>query len=349
MLLLIALLVQTPVEDHIAAFVKGDAAARKELVKLGAYAIRPLQKARNKGPEKIDALVYELKKAAAHPKCAQVIDNLESTMSTITFNAPVATALHAIVEGLNCPTFVDSLDLKLLNSRTFTLQHNRVPARVIVDDLCRQTGLDYALFHNHLVVGHPDRLWPSGPPVKPRALTAEETARARALVEKLGDEMIETRESATRDLLAFGPSVVPLLKDALDRKEAELVARCGFLIRNLEIRPAGVFGPSLHERQRRTDIEEKTLAQLNSVKADLQFQLSTLADVVGFMGSFSGVAFEIQPEAGKHVVTVRSRGQKLGDFLSLLTQSRGLDFIVRDRTIVIDTREALEKTLPKDK
>src|SRR6185503_7178942 len=68
MLLLIALLAQTPVDDHIAAFVKGDAAARAELVKLGAYAIRPLQKAREKAPEKIDALVFDLKKAAAFPQ-----------------------------------------------------------------------------------------------------------------------------------------------------------------------------------------------------------------------------------------------------------------------------------------
>jgi len=85
-MLLIALL-QAPaaqdvhIEDRIAAYLKGDDAARTELLKLGVFAIRPLQKARDKGAQKIDALVLELKKAAMHPKDSEVWRKIESKVT----------------------------------------------------------------------------------------------------------------------------------------------------------------------------------------------------------------------------------------------------------------------------
>jgi hypothetical protein len=60
LLLLLALLQspasETPVEAHVEAFLKGNAKARGDLVKLGAYAVLPLMKVRE-----IEKLIGETK------------------------------------------------------------------------------------------------------------------------------------------------------------------------------------------------------------------------------------------------------------------------------------------------
>ncbi|HZL72908.1 MAG TPA: hypothetical protein VFC86_10630, partial [Planctomycetota bacterium] len=69
---LLVALVQAPAQDpsierHIEAFLKGDQEARAELLKRGVTSIRPLLKARVGYLSKIDALLFEIKAAAAYP------------------------------------------------------------------------------------------------------------------------------------------------------------------------------------------------------------------------------------------------------------------------------------------
>jgi hypothetical protein len=347
--LILAALIQTQetsVESRIDAFIKGDPAARAELAKLGAAAIRALQKARDRGPEKIDALVYELKKAAAFPKCDLVIADLEKTKSIDTIEVSVESALLQIVQGIVGAAFVDKLDMSLLKSRTFRLQHRApVSVRAILDDLCGQTGLDYGMFHNHLVLGHPHRLWPSGPPEKPRALTAEETARAKALVEQLADELIEVREAATRDLKAMGPPVLPVLKGGLSSTEADLVARCRALIWQLEYRPRGAFGPPPADRQDLPPDDEKLLNQIRSIKVSLDFQNTTLTDAAAYLKEFAGVKLEVNDRENTKS-SFRIRAGTVFDALCLMTQARGLDFMIQDGKVLIDSGPALELRVP---
>jgi len=339
-----------PIEERIEAFLKGDDAARAELVKLGAYAIRPLQKARDRAPEEIETLVYELKVAVAHPKCAQVIANLESAKSCgVHIESTDVRTISLMVEGVAGASFLDGIERKALSSDAVNLRHIRVPARLILDDLCRQTGLDYGFFHNTLVVGHPDRLWPSGPPMRLRELSAAEMARARALVEKLDDDAIETRESATVELIKLGPAIVPIVEPNLKRKEAEVVTRCSTVLEKLRTRLRGAFGPAGAERQKKSPEEEKLLVKLRLMTITRDFRESNLADIAECLGEATGIGFEFLGDAGGQVVTIRARDKSLLDLLSLVTQSRDLDFVFRGSKVVIDTREAIDRLLEASK
>jgi hypothetical protein len=253
--------------------------------------------------------------------------------------------LSLMVEGVAGASFMDGIERKALFSEAVNIRRIRVPARLILDDLCRQTGLDYGFFHNTLVVGHPDRLWPSGPPLKSRELSAAEMAHARALVEKLDDDAIEARESATVELLKLGPAVVPILEPNLKRKESEVVTRCATVLEKLRTRLRGAFGPAGAERQKKSPEEEKLLVKLRLMTITRDFRESNLADITGYLSEITGSGFELPGDAGGHAVTIRARDKALLDLLSLVTQSRDLDFVLRGSKVVIDTREAIEKML----
>ena len=343
---------ETPIEDRIAAFLKGDDAARKELLKLSAYAIRPLQKARDKGPEKIDALVFELKKVAADSRGAGAAESLgRQPWSLELTDATLDTAITALgplqkLAGLRF--YVDPVEPPDPKASKITLKPSTT-AREILDQICRQAGLDYGFFHNSIVIGRPDRLWPSGPPAKPPELRGEPLAQAKALVEKLNDDAIEARESAMAELLKLGPSVLPVLEANSKRKEAEIVARCSALIQQLQPRPRGAYGPSGAERQKKTPDEEKALKQIQVMRMSLNFDKSTLEDMVSFLKEFSGIPIELRGDAGKQVYSIQARDQAMFDLLSLITQSRDLDFAIKDGKVVIDTREAIDKMIKEAK
>jgi hypothetical protein len=166
-LLMIACLIQAPsLDDRIDAFLKGDAAARGELMKLGASAIRPLLKARDKGPDKIDALVLELKKGVAYPPDSKLPRHLEGNVkipaTTITLSddpeyAPIQWGDAR--RGIEAAIVVLPFKAAELKSTTADVRASDRPAREILDQLCRQTGLDYGYFHNAVVIGPPERLW----------------------------------------------------------------------------------------------------------------------------------------------------------------------------------------------
>jgi hypothetical protein len=85
--LLLAVFMQAPprdssIQDRIEAFLEGDAAAREDLLKWGRLSIPPLREARDKAPEKIDALVFELKRGLAYPKDSALPDLLEGKESS---------------------------------------------------------------------------------------------------------------------------------------------------------------------------------------------------------------------------------------------------------------------------
>jgi hypothetical protein len=264
---------EKPIEERIEAFLKGDAAAREGLVKLGAFAIRPLQKARDKGPEKIDALVLELKKGAAYPKDSAGMDKLESKVETKMDKIALRDAVAQIQEATRLPLFCDKFEAADLKSDELTLEPGTV--REVLDQICRQTGLDYGFFHNQVVLAKPDRLWHSGPGAKAR--------------------------------------------------------------------PA--FGLPGTERQHKTPDDERPLKQLRELKASFDFQNSKVTDIVGFMKEISGILFEIEGEGAKDQLSFRANNQSMFDILCLLTQSRDLDFFIKDKKVVIDTREGIEKKI----
>jgi hypothetical protein len=261
------------VDERIAAFLRGDAAARESLVKLGAFAIRPLQKARDKGPVKIDALVLELKRAASYPRDSGGAEKFESKVEAKMDKVKLRDAVAHLQEATRPPRFCDTFDAKDLKSDELTIEPGT--AREVLDRICRQTGLDHGFFPNHVVLGKPERPWPPGPEEKSR--------------------------------------------------------------------PA--FGQPATERQHKTPDDEKPRKQLESIKTSLGFQNRPLTDIVGYMKGFTGMLFDFDGDGGRDKITFRSADSRLFDVRCLPTQSRDLDFIVKDKKVVIDTREGIEKKI----
>ncbi|HEU4338672.1 MAG TPA: STN domain-containing protein [Planctomycetota bacterium] len=165
MSLMFVLLVQAQeptLEDRIAAFAKGDAAAREALLKHGVGAILALHKARDKAPEKIDALVFEIKKAAAYPKDTKAPDSLDVKCKLQMSNQSPADVIAYLREFTGANLICDRFDPADLKAAKVDLAIDDVPMRQALDQLCRVTGLDYGFFHNVIVVGKPERLWPAG-------------------------------------------------------------------------------------------------------------------------------------------------------------------------------------------
>ena len=331
---------EKPVDELIAAFVIGDDKSRAELVRLGAFAIRPLQKSREKSPDKIDALVYELKKAAALPVPDRFDADFKGTRKGV---GPLDVQFIRTIGTDAIPLFLDPDSICKATSTRFEVSASS--SRKLVEQICRQTGLDYGYFHNHIVIGTSERLWPPGPPPPQRALTADEKARAQALTEKLCDESLEAREVATRELLALGPAILPIVKAARKNPDAEVRSRCESLIVRLEDRPRGTFGPAGALRQRRTDTEEKSLKHLEVMKADVDFRDQSLTDCLAYLREFTGLQVEAKGDPGRQPLNVRIQCQRMLDCFSLIAQSRGMDFYLRDLKVIVDTREAVEAVM----
>ena len=339
-LFVLAALLQAPsVDDTVDAFLKGDAAARAELVKLGIYAIRPLQKVRDKAADKVDALLFELKKAAAHPRDTALIGALEKRVTVEETGDIPNDWAHSNIE---IPFFRDRVLLERLKSRKVAIKIQDAPARAYFDQLFAQTGLDYGLFHNHVVLSLPERLWPPGPPAKPAKLTEAESARARALVEQLGDEKVATREAASSELLKLGISIVPVLEAQLGRKDPEVVSRCRVLIEILRQEPRGCFGPALALEQAENELltTMKHATYPTVLLKDVAFE--ALCDIL-----FGGkeIPFTLlDPGASSVEVSIYFHDAKAIDLISLVTQSLGLDFVIQDGKLVIDQRDKLVRS-----
>ncbi|HEU4338673.1 MAG TPA: hypothetical protein VFS19_01280 [Planctomycetota bacterium] len=279
MSLMLVLLIQAQeptLEDRIAAFIKGDAAARESLLKHGAPAIRPLLKERDKAPEKIEELLFEIRARVAHPKDTPLVEKLRKPASVKLHKSKFEDALGFVREFCGVPVVVDRWEAKDLLAEEVTVEVGREPVRRALDLICRQTGLDYGIFHNAVVVGKPERLWPA------------EKARA-------------------------------------------------------------AFGPPAAERQHKTPDDEQLLKRLRELKVDMDFQNQPLSGVAGYLKEFTGIGVETGEETGAAKLTFKLRGCTLYDSLCLLTQTRDLDFMIRDGKIAIDKREALEKPAGKTK
>jgi hypothetical protein len=347
MLLFLTFLIQAPlqeaaIDEQIGRFIKGDPAARAELVKLGAFAIRPLHRVQGKDPDAVDALIYELKKSAAHPKCLEVIGLLEYPIAPNLSDIKAESAAP-MIQNMGLPVFADAIDFQRLKGKTFTIRQRGVPARLILDEICRQTGLDYGLFHNHVVIGHPENLWPAGPPVKAPDLDAEALARAKGLVEKLGDEAIAVRESAMQELIALGPGIMKLLESNLARKESEISARCAALVERLRITVKGRFGPCGVDRQELSGDDEKLLERLRAFKAAVSFNRQTIREIAAHFGRIDGIPVDVEAAVPDTPITVSMKAQHVHDILALITQSQGLDFTIRNGRIRIESQPAPPK------
>ena len=343
-LLLLALLQDRPVEATIEAFLKGEKAARAELVRQGPWAILPLQKARAKSPDKIDALVHELKKAAAYPEPKDFEGEYknEGVLSAGEERELTFSSLNMFAEMGRCAFFVDTFDPARLKATKVTLEEIRSVMQA-VREICKQTGLDYGYFHNHIVLALPERLWPSGPPPKVAALAGDDLKKAKALVERLNDKAEAKRDEAQRDLFKLGPGVIAFLESQLKRKESEIVDRCKAILARLRPR-VGTFGAPAFVRQDLGEPDGKVLRRLDRKLAGHGWHVNVPLEKVAsnFLKEYS-----LTIELGEHKDRTISIGLagRVEDFLSLTTQCLGLDFAIQGGNVVIDTPAAIEKRI----
>ena len=360
MFLIVAFLAQVAapptLDDVIAAFVKGDAAARAELVKLGIYAIRPLQKSREKAPEKIDALVLELKKTASGSRCDETWKELSSKVTLATTSVEIRVEIGGPLpidwearEHLPMQTFVMAMAAADLKKTEATVGVADRPAHEILDQLFVQTGMDYACFHGAIVLGPSERLWPSGPPAKPRVLAEAETVRARAWIEDLDDDSIPVRETATKELRNLGAGVIPILERHFDRKEAEIAQGCKNLAELLAATPRSPFGPSFASRQKPGNEAGAIAAELEKPFKQVRLRGVSLASILEILLGSRDIEYQLRDAAGGDTVIpeVSIKDFPGNDLLSILTQMVGLDYAISGGKVVIDTRERLEKDFGK--
>jgi len=92
----------------------------------------------------------------------------------------------------------------------------------ILEEICAQTGTDFAFLYGIVLVARPDRLWPAPPPPE-KPLPDDVKARAKDLIARLGSESPEDRDRAAAELKKLGPPVLPVLEaGAKDRALARV-------------------------------------------------------------------------------------------------------------------------------
>jgi len=336
------------VEEHIEAFLNGGAASRTELLNLGVYSIRPLQKVRDRDPRKINALLFEIKTAAAYPSSVALpgrFGEREGIVQNRQWPEPALLVQEFQEKGI--PLFTDQFDIARSKPTRLAL-FNPATRLQLIEMFCQDTGLDYGFFHNTVVIGMSERLWPDRRPEKTSRLTDSEAAQAREWIKQLQDPSIEIRESASRNLVGLGTGVIPQLEAERKRGDPELVSRCDAMLRVLA-RGACSFGPAACLRQKLAGEDETLLKKLGSAMPKLALDKAKLSEVLEKLREAHGVTFEIDPILVEKVTTVLSAGQSLLDLLSLVTQSHDLDFLVAGGKVMIDTRGAIEKRLAPGK
>jgi hypothetical protein len=337
---------QSPVNERVEAFLKGDSAARKDLLALGALAILPLQGVRERKPEAVDGLVFELKKAAAWPRESSIIGRLQSSVDITLKDEPFGPAVVGGLLKAGVPVFLDPFDQDILKSRPVNVDVKGT-VRQFLDQLCLSARVDYGFFHNHIVIALPDRLWPAGAKKTIPELKGDALAKVKSLIDQLGAGSREERLEAMDDLSGMGLEILPLLESGAKRKDASIASRCGTLLERL--RPAASFGAPGVAKQLRTGLQDDSWKKIRSIKLDVSLSGTPVSELLTMIRAFTQIPFEIESDDAKLPVTLQGKGQPVADLLALATQGHRLDFLFTDKGIAIDAKEAVEARLDDGK
>lgn len=131
------------VEDVVEAFVHGDEGAREGLLKTGVRAIDLLRAARGRTPQRVDELLWEIKKAAAGPDARAAIDALESGMAYGRWPPRQTRETVTRVSNLGPLPIPDPILPSEDIEATLGLGAKEGHAREVLDAFCRDRGFDY--------------------------------------------------------------------------------------------------------------------------------------------------------------------------------------------------------------
>jgi hypothetical protein len=344
--LTLLLLFQTPsLDDAVAAFAKGDESVREEIVKLGVCSILPLRKVRDRAPERIDALLFDLKQRAESPSKA-MLDKLQEVHTFQTASIGIDLALAELSDMF--PMLFDPALFRSHWDRKVQLNQTGVLKRETLESFCRQLGLDYAFYCGVVLIAEPVRLWPATLPPRAVPLTVEESAQALKLIEKLASEQFRERETATAALMKLGKGAIPLLEKGAQGEDAERRARCQSLIRDLTgTMPEGTFHRPAAARQKLAggDDDLRTALQLSQVS--FKVHDIVLDGAMRLLLQPRQVAVQIAPAARDVRLTLDLQNQSSWAVIALATHCCGFDFMIQDGKVVIDTREEIQRRLAK--
>lgn len=342
--LTLLLLLQTPsLDDAVAAFAKGDDAAVDEIVKLGACSILPLRKVRDRSPERIDALLFELKMRAETPSKA-TLAALKTVHTIRAETVELDMALASLSDSM--PLLFDPALFKTHWKKEVNLNQTGVPVRETLELFCRQLGLDYGFFCGVVLIADPARLWPSTLPPRAVPLTDEESARAVKMIEKLASEQFKEREEATAALLKLGKGAIPVLEKGAQGEDAERRARCETLIRDLTgAMPEGLFHRPGAAQQKLAGGEDDLRTMLQQAQVSFKVQDIVLDGAMRLLLQPRQMAFQIAPAARDVRLTLDLQNQSSWAVIALATQTVGFDFLIQDGKVFIDTREEIQRRL----
>jgi hypothetical protein len=343
LVLLQAVPAQRTLEERLAAFAKGEDEVRADILKAGPCAIPPLLKLRDQAPERIDRLLYELKKSAAGFPTQPLADRLDQSRSIDSADIEFFSAI-----GELCTEFPLILDPSLFQThfgRKLSLVAKERPRREILESLCRQSDLDYGFFFGTVLIAAPVRLWPRALPLRDVPLSAEETERARTLVERLGVERVEDRDAAYAALMKLGKGAILLIEEGAKGSDREGRARCLDLLKRLKAPPLeGTFHVPAVARQKLSGADEELRKALD---AQIGFKVQDIAldGAMRLLLQSQRIPFQLAPALKDVRLTLDVSNINSFAAVALATQSCGFDFLILDGKLVIDWRENIARLL----
>ncbi|MEK7866683.1 MAG: HEAT repeat domain-containing protein [Planctomycetota bacterium] len=148
----------------------------------------------------------------------------------------------------------------------------------------------------------------------------------QALIERLGNEDYEVRESATRALAALRGQAIPAIERALDSTDPEVRERCAVLL--TEIRGLRQVAPAL-EALVRIDVRDGNLE-------DLLIHISERSGVPIVFDS-------TQPDLLEKKITFQTVRLSLKQVMSLLVRHFGLEFTTAFGFVIVTTSDRRAK------
>jgi hypothetical protein len=343
-LLLQAVPAQRPIEEAVAAFAKGETAARDEILKAGTAAILPLRRIRKEPAEAIDALLFDLKKAAAGFSTKAILDALDRKRTIDTGRVDLWTAVAEASDGLNL--VFDPILFRSHVDKQMTLDFKDRPRREILESFCRQAELDYGFFYDVILIATPERLWPAGSTRRIAPLTGPEQERAARLVERLSSDRVEERDGASAALRALGTGVLPLLEKGARGPDGEGRARCADLIRQLTAPPPPpVFRAPAAARQKLEGADDELLKRLREELISFKVQDIVLAGAFQLMCQPRQLPVQLGAALKDARVTLDVQNVSSWTLLCVATHAYGFDFLIRDGRLVIDAKDEIERLI----